>query len=71
MTEEWACGTGMAVHEPGKILLDLAVAVALGGDCAADIAAVRPSSGVRLRTSWRLRGETGIRPTFPSGRWSA
>lgn len=31
----------LAVHDPGKIVLDLAVAVALGGDCAADIAVVR------------------------------
>src|SRR6184192_2731046 len=30
-----------AVHDPGKIVLDLAVAVALGGDCLADIATVR------------------------------
>jgi hypothetical protein len=30
-----------AVHDPGKIVLDLAVAVALGGDCLADVAAVR------------------------------
>jgi hypothetical protein len=30
-----------AVHDPGKVLLDLATAVALGGDCLADIAAVR------------------------------
>jgi hypothetical protein len=30
-----------AVHDPGKIVLDLAVAVALGGDCLADLAAVR------------------------------
>ena len=30
-----------AVHEPAKVLLDLAIAVALGGDCAADIAVVR------------------------------
>ena len=27
-----------AVHDPGKVLLDLATAVALGGDCAADLA---------------------------------
>ncbi|ELB89430.1 putative transposase [Rhodococcus wratislaviensis IFP 2016] len=25
-------------HDPGKIILDLAVAVALGGDCLADFA---------------------------------
>lgn len=30
-----------AVHDPGKVLLDVAVAVALGGDCLADVAAVR------------------------------
>lgn len=32
---------GRAVHDPGKVLLDLAIALALGGDCAADIAVVR------------------------------
>jgi hypothetical protein len=30
-----------AVHDPGKILTDLAVAVALGGDCLADAAVLR------------------------------
>jgi Transposase DDE domain group 1 len=30
-----------AVHDPGKVLLDVAQSVALGGDCVADIAAVR------------------------------
>ena len=30
-----------AVHSPGKIITDLAVAVALGGDCLADVAALR------------------------------
>jgi hypothetical protein len=30
-----------AVHDPGKIISDLAVAVALGGDCLADIAVLR------------------------------
>jgi Transposase DDE domain group 1 len=35
-----------AVHDPGKIVLDLAVAVALGGDCAADVAVVRAQPGV-------------------------
>lgn len=30
-----------ARHDPGKIVLDLAVAVALGGDCLADVAVVR------------------------------
>jgi hypothetical protein len=30
-----------AVHDPGKVMLDVATAVALGGDCLADVAAVR------------------------------
>jgi hypothetical protein len=30
-----------AVHDPGKIVLDLAIAVALGGDCLADIGMLR------------------------------
>ncbi|MFB7669370.1 IS1380 family transposase [Kitasatospora sp. NPDC056138] len=30
-----------AVHDPGKVLLDLALAVALGGDCLADVAVLR------------------------------
>ena len=30
-----------SVHDPGKVLIDLATAVALGGDCAADLAVVR------------------------------
>jgi hypothetical protein len=30
-----------AVHDPGKMLLDLAVATALGGDCLADVAVLR------------------------------
>jgi len=31
----------LAVHDPGKVLLDLAMSVAIGGDCLADIAQVR------------------------------
>jgi hypothetical protein len=32
-----------AVHDPGKIVADLAVALALGGDCLADLAVLRAS----------------------------
>jgi hypothetical protein len=32
---------GRARHDPGKVLLDLATTLALGGDCVADIAALR------------------------------
>jgi hypothetical protein len=34
------------VHDPGKVLLDVAMAVALGGDCLADVAAVRAQPAV-------------------------
>ncbi len=30
-----------AIHDPGKVLLDVALAVALGGDCLADVAMLR------------------------------
>jgi hypothetical protein len=35
-----------AVHDPGKVLLDLAVTLALGGDCLADVAVLRAEAGV-------------------------
>jgi len=37
---------GLAVHDPGKILLDLACSLALGGDCLADLAVVRAQPAV-------------------------
>ena len=36
----------MAIHGPGKVLLDLAISVAIGGDCLADIAQVRSESAL-------------------------
>ena len=35
-----------AHHDPGKVLLDVATAVALGGDCLADVAAIRAQPAV-------------------------
>lgn len=34
------------VHDPGKVLLDVAFAVALGGDCLADVAMLRAEPAV-------------------------
>jgi hypothetical protein len=34
------------VHDPGKILTDLVMALALGGDCLADIAVLRAQPGL-------------------------
>ena len=36
----------LAVHDPAKVLLDLAVALGLGGDCLADVALLRAEPGV-------------------------
>ncbi|MDO5710744.1 MAG: transposase, partial [Micrococcales bacterium] len=36
----------LAVHDPGKVVLDLAIGLALGGDCLADIALLRAEPGV-------------------------
>lgn len=36
----------MAIHDPAKVVIDLAVALALGGDCLADIALLRAEPGV-------------------------
>ena len=36
----------LARHDPGKILLDLAVSLAIGGDCLADLAQVRAAPEV-------------------------
>ena len=35
-----------AIHDPGKVVVDLAVAVALGGDAACDVAVLRAQPGV-------------------------
>jgi hypothetical protein len=34
------------LHDPGRILLDVALAVALGGDCPADVAMLRAEPAV-------------------------
>jgi len=36
----------LAVHDPAKVMMDLAVTLALGGDCLADIALLRGESGL-------------------------
>jgi hypothetical protein len=36
----------LAVHDPGNIVLDLAIALALGGDCLADVNLLRTEPGV-------------------------
>ncbi|RWA15384.1 hypothetical protein MBRU_19335, partial [Mycolicibacterium brumae DSM 44177] len=36
----------LATHDPGKVLLDLAISLAVGGDCLADIAVLREQPAV-------------------------
>jgi Transposase DDE domain group 1 len=36
----------LACHDPGKILLDLAVSLAIGGDCLTDLAQLRAAPEV-------------------------
>lgn len=36
----------LAIHDPAKVILDLAVTVALGGDCLSDVALLRAEPGV-------------------------
>ena len=36
----------LAVHDPAKVLLDLALGLAVGGDCLADVAVLRSEPGV-------------------------
>jgi hypothetical protein len=41
----------LAVHDPGKVMLDLALSLALGGDCLADVALLRGEPGVYGRVA--------------------
>jgi hypothetical protein len=41
----------LAVHDPGKVVLDLALSLALGGDCLADVAVLRAEPGVYGRVA--------------------
>jgi hypothetical protein len=47
--ERWRKPT--AVHDPAKVVLDLAVSLALGGDCLADIAVLRAEPGIYGRVA--------------------
>ena len=40
-----------AVHDPGKIITDLAVSLALGGDCLADVALIRTEPSIYGRVA--------------------
>ena len=41
----------LAVHDPAKVVVDLAVTLALGGDCLADIALLRSEPGLYGRVA--------------------
>jgi Transposase DDE domain group 1 len=52
------------VHSPGKIFTDLAVAVALGGDCLADVAMLRAEPELFARRL-PIRWSPGWLPAWP------
>ena len=54
----------LAIDDPGKIMLDLAVTLALGGDCLADIAQLRGEPGVSVRSP-PIRRCRGWSPPWP------
>ena len=63
-----------AQHDPGKVVLDLAVALAGGGDCLADVAVLRGEPRVGVPPAPQGLGESGrsspTRPCpAPSPRW--
>jgi len=41
-----------ATHDPAKVVCDLALTLAVGGDCLADVAVVRAEPGVYGRVAW-------------------
>jgi hypothetical protein len=47
----WPWRRPLAVHDPAKVVCDLAVALGLGGDCLADIALLRAEPGVYGRVA--------------------
>ena len=51
----------LARHRPGKVVLDLAVALAVGGDCLADIS--------QLRAAPEVFGSVASDPTVSRPRW--
>ena len=55
----------LAVHDPGKVITDLAVTLALGGDCLADIALLRAEPGVYGPVASDPRGVAHDRPARP------
>jgi hypothetical protein len=50
-----------AVHDPGKIIADLVVTLALGGDCLADVAVLRAQPGLAGPVASDAMKERGLR----------
>ncbi len=57
-----------AVHDPGKVLLDVALAVALGRDCLADVAMLRAEPAVFGPEPPTRRSPGSLTPSRPPGR---
>ena len=62
---QWTAG---AVHDPAKVLSDLAVTLAVGGDCLADLAVLRAEPGVPGRVASESGSSRRRRPGRESPR---
>ena len=61
----------LAIHDPGKIVLDLAVALALGGDCLADVNLLRAEPAVfgPVASDPTVSRLVDTLPRMPTGGW--
>ena len=55
-----------AVHDPGKVLVDLALAVALGGDCLSDVAVLRAAPALFGPAASECRRPSSFRARHPA-----
>ena len=67
----WPWRRPRAVHDPGKILLDVALAVALGGDCLADVGILRAESAVFGLVAWHSSAAAAISRASVISRFTA
>jgi hypothetical protein len=61
----------LATHDPAKIVADLAIGVALGGDAACDVAVLRAQPGMfgPVASDRRCPGWSRRWPPMPTQRW--
>jgi hypothetical protein len=58
----------LAIHDPGKVVLDLALTLALGGDCLAEVALLRADRGSTAGSRRTRRSPARSTPSPPTRR---